>query len=347
MTDRQITVYLSVAGASGEDIYRRVTELLKNMGHQVIDVSAMAPVFLPVSDAFQSAVTELIQRSGAFVGILAGDAGPAEEHADGVVIEPGRKPLEIEYAAARTLGVPQLLYVRESVLDRDSWLARFFREVSKEQFFRGFTYDEELLKWLPEDLLLTRRQQQAPAERAFETGRADFKITEQSSDDEAARDEVNELYSLANQLVANGNGSEAEGAYHKIIGILPSEIGAYIALRDILRSQGKTTEAEEIEAEISERFPVGAAVTARLETGRTDMPPTGGVTNETAPRPPTTDWNAKQATATANGDATDGEPLSNLRKVPRKQPTQDQAPFEHLSLHQGPRARAGRARTIG
>jgi hypothetical protein len=161
-----------VAGDSEEHLYQGVTELLGKMWRQVIDVSAVSPVF-PVSDAFQAAVTDVIRRSSVFIGILGGDGSPTPEQADGVVIEAGRRPIEIEYAVATTLGVPKLLYVRESLLDSDSWLTRFFRDVSKEHFFRGFTYDDELLKWLPDDLvLLTPQQDEAtgpvasPAENA-------------------------------------------------------------------------------------------------------------------------------------------------------------------------------------
>jgi ActR/RegA family two-component response regulator len=124
--------------------------------------------------------------------------------------------------------------------------------------------------------------------RANRADQPDTKLSEQLDSSEegynkhfdAARDEVNELYSLANQLVADGKLSEAEGVYRKIIGVLRSETGGYIGLRDVLLKQGKTKEAGEIQAKMRERFDFSAVPTGTLETGPADMPQRESVTSE-------------------------------------------------------------------
>jgi len=310
MTERQIKVYLSVSGTSGENIYRSVIDLIKSVGHQVVDAGAMAPV-LSVPDSFQRGITDLIQQSDVFIGILAGSPDLAEEH-DGVVIETGRQPVEIEYAAARALRVPQLLYVRESVLDRDSWLARFFRQVSKEQRFRGFTYDEELLKWLPEDLMLiTGQQPQAFAGRGFETDGTDLKIPEQSLEEgynehfEAARDRVAQLYEKADALLKDHNPSAAAEVYREITDILPNELEAYVRHRDVLERLGRTEEAKQVVAEIEERFPSDKKVEPHpLERPSIPPPSLAGSSSST----PTAEADVASS-ATRSAPATDSDSL--------------------------------------
>jgi DNA-binding winged helix-turn-helix (wHTH) protein len=210
MTDRQITIYLSVGGASEEDIFRRVTELLKNMGHEVIG-RHWAWSAVPQPEVFETSVKERIRRCSVFIGILGGD-NDQREQTDSVAVETGPSATEIEYFAAATLAVPQLLYVRQSVLDSNKLPFTLSPDAPKPHFERGFIYDEELLKWLPEDLgLITRQQQEASAERRPELGGNNSKTTELGAGEEgynenfeAMRDQVAPLNQPEGKIYAFG-----------------------------------------------------------------------------------------------------------------------------------------------
>lgn len=262
MTNLRITFYLSVVGSSsGEDIFLRVSELLENMGHHVIDVSGVGPI-LPVSDAFEAAVIDLMQRSNIFIGIFCGDSSPPEQTDDGVIIESGRRPLEIEYSAAAKLTIPRLLYAREPLRFADSWLARFLSRLTTKNPVKLFRSDDDLLKYIPLDV--ARLIQPPSGSTADLANSSEARFSEEGYNEhfEAARDQVAQLYQLADGFLAQNRLSEAADVYRQITDTLPNELEAFGKRKDLLEKLGRTEEAKQVAIEIEERFPVGAGTGA-------------------------------------------------------------------------------------